>query len=53
MFHLPTNQGMGMKTGKDHGFCDLVQSLEGVIPISEMTKDNDPHLEFFSNNSKS
>ena len=28
-------------SGKDGGFCDLVQSLEGMIPISEITEDNE------------
>ena len=37
--------------GKDGGFCDLVQSLEGMIPISEITEDNDPHSEILSNDS--
>ena len=30
-------------SGKDHGFWDLVQSLEAVIPISVINEDNDPH----------
>ena len=38
-------------SGKDDGFCDLVQSLEGIIPISEITEDNDPHSEILSNDS--
>ena len=38
-------------SGKDGGFCDLVQSLEGMIPISEITEDNDPHSEILSNDS--
>ena len=38
-------------SGKDGGFCDLVLSLEGMIPISEITEDNDPHSEILSNDS--
>ena len=38
-------------SGKDGGFCNMVQSLEGMIPISEITEDNDPHLEILSNDS--
>ena len=38
-------------SGKDGGFCDMVQSLEGMILISEITEDNDPHLEILSNDS--
>ena len=36
-------------SGKDGGFCNMVQSLEGMILISEIIKDNDPHLEILSN----
>ena len=38
-------------SGRDGGFCNMVQSLEGMIPISEVTGDNDPHSEILSNNS--
>ena len=38
-------------SGKGGGFCDLVQSLEGMIPISQITEDNDPHSEILSNDS--
>ena len=38
-------------SGKDGGFCNLVQSLEGMIPISEITEDNDPPSEILSNDS--
>ena len=38
-------------SGKDGGFCNMVQSLEGMIRISEITEDNDPHSEILSNNS--
>ena len=37
--------------GKDGGFCNLVQSLEAMIPISKITEDNDPHSEILSNDS--
>ena len=48
----PNKPGGGDEdSGKDHGFCNLVQFLEGVIPISEITEDNDPHLEILSNDS--
>ena len=49
----PPNQSGDGDEGscKDHGFFDLVQSLEGVIPISEITEDNDPHLKILSNDS--
>ena len=38
-------------SGKGGGFYNLVQSLEGMIPISEITEDNDPHSEILSNDS--
>ena len=38
-------------SSRDGGFCNMVQSLEGMIPISEITEDNDPHLEILSNDS--
>ena len=38
-------------SGKDGGYCNMVQSLEGMIPISEITEDNDPHSEILSYNS--
>ena len=38
-------------SGKDGGFCNMVQSLEGMILISEITEDNDPHSEILSNDS--
>ena len=38
-------------SGKDGGFCNMVQSLEGMIPILEVTEDNDPHSEILFNNS--
>ena len=42
----PSQPGDGNDgNGRDGGFCDLVQSLEVMIPISEITEDNDPHLE--------
>ena len=45
----PNQPGNGDEdSGKDHGFCDLGQSLEGVIPISEITEENDPHLKNFA-----
>ena len=41
----------GDGSDKDGGFCNMVQSLEGMIPISEITKDNDLHSEILSNDS--
>ena len=47
----PSQPGDGdYGSGKD-GFCNMVQSLEGMIPISEITEDNDPHSEILSNDS--
>ena len=37
--------------GRDGSFCNMVQSLEGMISISEVTEDNDPHSEILSNDS--
>ena len=38
-------------SGKDGGFCNLVQSLGGMILISKITQDNDPHSGILSNDS--
>ena len=38
-------------SGNDGGFCNMVQSLEEMIPISEIIEDNDPHSEILSNDS--
>ena len=37
--------------GKDDGFCNMAQSLEGMIPMSDITEDNDPYSEILSNDS--
>ena len=50
---LPPDQSQddGGGDSKNEGFCTLVQTLDGVLPLSMVTEDNDPHSEILSNNS--
>ena len=45
------SQGSGNGGDKNEDFCTMVQILEGIIPLSRVTADNDPHSEvLFSDN---
>ena len=47
---LPPSLSWGSGDGGDKGedFCTMVQTLEGIIPLSSVTADNDPHSEVLS-----
>ena len=38
-------------SSKDGGFCNMVQSLDGMIPITEITEEHDPYSKILSNDS--
>ena len=48
------NQAQGQSQGRsddgNEGFCNLVQTTDGMIPLSMVNQDNDPHSEILSNN---
>ena len=46
---LPPSQWWGSGDSGDKGeyFCTMVQTLEGIIPLSSVTADNDPHSEVY------
>ena len=48
---LPPNspQGSGDSGDKGEDFCTVVQTLEGIIPLSSVTADNNFHSEVLSN----
>ena len=47
---LSPSQPQGSDSGdKSEDFCTIVQTLEGIIPLSLVTADNDPYSEVLSN----
>ena len=47
---LPPSQSWGSGDRGDNGeeICTMVQTMEGIIPLSSVTPDNDPHSEVLS-----
>ena len=47
---LPPDHSQGNGDGgvKNEDFCTMVQTLEGIIPLSRVTADNNPHSEVLS-----
>ena len=43
-------QSQGRSDDGNEGFCNLVQTTDGMIPLSMVNQDNDPHSEILSNN---
>ena len=42
------SQDSGDGGDKNEDFCTIIQTLEGIIPLSKVTADNDPHSEVLS-----
>ena len=45
-----SGQFQGRSDNGNEGFCNLVQTTDGMIPLSMVNQDNDPHSEILSNN---
>ena len=42
------SHGSGDGGAQKEEFCTMVQTLEGIVPLSTVTADNDPHSEVLS-----
>ena len=45
---LDRSQGSGDGGAQKEEFCTMTQTLEGIVPLSAVTADNDPHSEVLS-----